>query len=711
MTEKQNLDRLIRQRYPFPISHSYTYLQSRVDPQDRHAALLACFEVTLKSITVIALANFVRDVEDDPDLGNMHLFRDLLQILSRPISLGHWQELLWKTLRPYQEKRELLVVPELFDFYYRVTESGKVKSQKPYVQIIQQMIAERNEEAHHRNRSQTSAFQRKAELPPLEQDLRTLLDGLRFLADYPWLYVESAEHHDGAWHYQANYACGSNYPFQQRTWKTSLGVNSHRCLLVNEERHVALELNPFAIITTEGRLQQPDIFFFDGVFSSGRANFMNYHISDYIDPSDEGSPATVASDAISSLLRLLQNRLPTKVEEEEAPVEEQLSAVEVYRQAANWASEHGERQTITLNALRQILELPRKEALKQEVEIEAKHGIEIEPEEVELPFEGEPTWANLAHHVLLHSGQDQMYYRDVAVEAEELKDRCDPDWQKGDSGSVAATVGHVMRDDPRFYKVRRGYYRLTQNSDLLSNPSWANLAYFVLKYKDPQGQGMHLQEITDEAMELKEKYSDWRSDGARTPSHTVSATMSMDHRFESLPDRGYWRLVQTEHPEEVGSISRAAQSTTTRHQAYNTILARLEQMGEVSRLPFGRTYYALDGKIHLMFRYSKAHDRNNAIEYFLGVTPEYVQRIKELGNGFIVFVLGTSATVLLVPVEDFETWVEGVEVSGSGTWPMSFRHTEANPQHITRWVSGADREDVSRYLNDYADLQTILADN
>jgi hypothetical protein len=333
------LSDLIRDRYPFPISHAYAYLESRVDPQDRYAALLACFEVTLKTITSIALANFMRDAQEDPDFGNVHLFRELLETLSRPLSLGHWQGLLWRTLRPYASHQERLVVPELFDFYYRITESANVKSQKPHVPIIQRMIQERNEEAHHRNRSQTSALQRQAELAPLETDMQTLLDGLRFLADYPWLYVENAEYHEGQWYYRANYACGNSYPFRQKTWKTTLGVNSRRCLLVNETRPAVLELDPFAIITAEGRLQQPDIFFFDGVFSSGRANFMSYHIGDYIDPTDEGSPAAIASDSVISLLRLLENRVPP--DEDEELIQAQHSAVEIYHQAVAWAAERG----------------------------------------------------------------------------------------------------------------------------------------------------------------------------------------------------------------------------------------------------------------------------------------------------------------------------------------------------------------------------------
>jgi hypothetical protein len=83
MVESQDLKRLVRQKYPFPISHAYTYLESRADPDDRYQALLSCFEVTLKSIAAIALANFMRDIQNDPKLGNAHLFQDLVDMLSR----------------------------------------------------------------------------------------------------------------------------------------------------------------------------------------------------------------------------------------------------------------------------------------------------------------------------------------------------------------------------------------------------------------------------------------------------------------------------------------------------------------------------------------------------------------------------------------------------------------------------------------------------
>ena len=154
---------------------------------------------------------------------------------------------------------------------------------------------------------------------------------------------------------------------------------------------------------------------------------------------------------------------------------------------------------------------------------------------------------------------------------------------------MEGTLSYTMLQDSRFYKLRCGYYRLTKHNELLSNPSWANLAFFVLQRHDPKRRGMHLQEITERAMALKEKHSDWHSEKAQTPSHTVSATMDMDHRFESMPERGYWRLAS----DEIQQVPRPAAAETsvpsTRDQAYEGVLERLSELGEAKPLPFGCT--------------------------------------------------------------------------------------------------------------------------
>jgi hypothetical protein len=218
---------------------------------------------------------------------------------------------------------------------------------------------------------------------------------------------------------------------------------------------------------------------------------------------------------------------------------------------------------------------------------------------------------------------------------------------------------------------------------------------------------MHLQEITDQAIARKEKYSDWRRDSAQTPSNTVSAVMSMDHRFESMPKRGYWRFAAAEAAPRRTRQASTRPAASSRDEAYDGVLERLKGFGTVEPLPFGRTYYVLSDRIHLMLRFSKTHHRNNELEFFLGVSPQYFERIKALGHGFLVMVLGAADNVLLVPAEAFDQWVHGLETSGSGTWPMVF-YQSLEDRTIQRWVPGGGREDVTAVHNDYAALSGIL---
>ena len=74
----------------------------------------------------------------------------------------------------------------------------------------------------------------------------------------------------------------------------------------------------------------------------------------------------------------------------------------------------------------------------------------------------------------------------------------------------------------------------------------------------------------------------------------------------------------------------------------------------------------------------------------------------------MAFVLGGPDNVLLVPAETFASWVEGLEPSGSGTWPIAF-YQSLDKTRIERWVPGQGREDVSTFLNDYASLRRVLA--
>jgi hypothetical protein len=53
-------------------------------------------------------------------------------------------------------------------------------------------------------------------------------------------------------------------------------------------------------------------------------------------------------------------------------------------------------------------------------------------------------------------------------------------------------------------------------------------------------------------------------------------------------------------------------------------------------------------------------------------------------------------------------WVEHLEPSGSGTWPLAF-HQSLDHARLERWVPGHKREDVSAYHNNYAALRPAAA--
>ena len=103
---------------------------------------------------------------------------------------------------------------------------------------------------------------------------------------------------------------------------------------------------------------------------------MSYHVGDYIEPTDESSPASVASDAVNSLLTLLKTRIPVAAEPEETEGE-RFSPVEIYHKSTRWASEHNS-QSISLDALRQVLGLSREEALGVEQKVSLFRRVRLE---------------------------------------------------------------------------------------------------------------------------------------------------------------------------------------------------------------------------------------------------------------------------------------------------------------------------------------------
>lgn len=143
-------------------------------------------------------------------------------------------------------------------------------------------------------------------------------------------------------------------------------------------------------------------------------------------------------------------------------------------------------------------------------------------------------------------------------------------------------------------------------------------------------------------------------------------------------------------------------------RAYREILADLERFGTITPFLFGRNYYSIDNKVNLMFRFSKIHYRSGELDYFLGVTQSFFERVHSMGNSFLIFVLGTPDNAVVISTDLFAEWMTGIEPSDkNGVWPLGF-YQAMNRETTEFWVQGQGRRDVAMYLNNFDPIHKLL---
>jgi len=112
------LDQLILSEYPYPIAVNYKRLLDEQDWEKKTRACIQVFEYGLRAITLGLISQYlIRDVEkvSDPQLNQLLLTR-----LSRA-TLGTWNEMFFKALQAYEDKRNLFFMPELYDLYWDIS--------------------------------------------------------------------------------------------------------------------------------------------------------------------------------------------------------------------------------------------------------------------------------------------------------------------------------------------------------------------------------------------------------------------------------------------------------------------------------------------------------------------------------------------------------------------------------------------------------------
>ncbi len=215
-------------RYPYPIALTYHNADNAREVMTAHDQRLRLFEVTLKYLAAITIAQYVRQAGDDEKVNRA------LRGLSRP-SLGQWNGFLRETLAYYDRtgKRNALFIPEMYEAYFQKNREcpnlcraystlrnfmrGRDDSHVTTLslqQFFDLMINYRNKTVGH---GALTRAQCEPLIDPLFEGLTEMLARLAFLRDHRLVYIEDVRLRRGHYSHEMMSFMGSTPPMRMKS--------------------------------------------------------------------------------------------------------------------------------------------------------------------------------------------------------------------------------------------------------------------------------------------------------------------------------------------------------------------------------------------------------------------------------------------------------------------------------------------------------------
>ena len=183
MTET-SFDAFVTANLPHFVAVNYQQMLETPDPHERIQAVLRTYDLGLRALTIGLVSQYL--IHDQATISDPYV-NDLLLNQFRHLTLYAWQELLFATLGAYEGQRELLFMPELYDFYWDTTvvpHRRRTEVRIPFQRLTQIAGDLDREELRPQNQA---GWERLAE--EAGNLLRQILQSLRFLAQYDMVRV------------------------------------------------------------------------------------------------------------------------------------------------------------------------------------------------------------------------------------------------------------------------------------------------------------------------------------------------------------------------------------------------------------------------------------------------------------------------------------------------------------------------------------------
>ena len=251
--DMQELTRIVREQYPFPIAYAYKKTLGVPDENvEKLKCLLETAETTIQFLALLALAQVRHDLLHDtaPNPGKLQA-----EIGMTNPSLGKWKRLACEVLKAYAPAKAQLLVPELFDVFWAWDAARQRLCAQPIGnKAIDPLIALRND-FHHGRVPDSDVRERVTEGL---QWLRHLLAAIRFITAYQLSFTQRIllsqdSQRKTCYVHDLTLFQGCVSGFDRQRWQSDIHLEPDAVILLNPAERRHLILNPFLIFTEQAQ--------------------------------------------------------------------------------------------------------------------------------------------------------------------------------------------------------------------------------------------------------------------------------------------------------------------------------------------------------------------------------------------------------------------------------------------------------------------------
>jgi len=258
----RQLIRRIENDYPYPIALEFRRLNTKeylASDENRLRQILKISESTIHLLALISIVDLLENCNSS-SLSIPESFKKEFPVWFTRTSFGKWISLTRESIKLFQNQNISMFISELSEYF--MDRSG---SESNALLAFNRLTTIRNQLAHPQFSLTDKIIEDFCE--ETEDLLETILSGMEFLMNYPFLYVDQISVRYRKWtlpSYSHTFSevIGNSSEFNAYNKALSELVNTPAIIIAKEKEVDYLNLDPLLVYSNEGENRIPDIFMY-----------------------------------------------------------------------------------------------------------------------------------------------------------------------------------------------------------------------------------------------------------------------------------------------------------------------------------------------------------------------------------------------------------------------------------------------------------------